>query len=342
MAKSLEILLIIFLGILITTITSVILRKLLPKFTRNTKTEFDDFLLKALSDFSIPAGVLFTIYLVKQNLSLSSGADKIIVIVLQFFILIYTVRFSNRVLARFLEGVVRRAGDVDLQQLVASIIPLIRSAVWVIGSLVYLQSLGMQMAAVWALLSAGGIGAGLALKEPAMELFAYLMILLDKPFRVGQFINVGDTWASVEKIGVRSTHLRNLRGEIVVMNNSILTSSVISNFADMSQRRIVQKIGVIYDTCIENIKFVPEVIEEIINLVDHSKFDRCHFVEFGDFSLNFEIVYYIDSNNYNIAMDTQQSINFRIVEEFAKRGIVFAFPTQTIYIENSSEPMKLK
>ena len=157
----------------------------------------------------------------------------------RFLLLVVVVRFFNRLSVRFLQGFVRRSGDDELQLVILSLLPLMRALVWIVAFLIYLQSLGMQMAAIWALLSAGGIGVGLALKDPAMELFAYLMILLDKPFRVGQFINFGQTWATVEKIGVRSTRLRNVRGELVVMNNSSLTNGVISNFADMPTRRLL-------------------------------------------------------------------------------------------------------
>ena len=125
---------------------------------------------------------------------------------------IILIRLVNRIGARFLFGLVRRAGADDLQQLLQSLLPLLKTVVWAIGTLVLLQSLGVKMTVIWGLLSAGGIGIGLALKEPAQELFAYLMILLDKPFTVGQFITVGSTSATVERIGVRSTHLRSLRG----------------------------------------------------------------------------------------------------------------------------------
>ena len=191
------------------------------------------------------------------------------------------------------------------------------------------------MAAIWALLSAGGIGIGLALKDPAMELFAYFMILLDKPFRVGQFINIGPTWATVEKIGVRSTCLRSLRGEIVVMSNSSLIGSVISNFADMPRRRIIYTIGVTYDTSAEVMAKVPSLLSLAINRAEHAVFDRCHFVEFAQSSLNFEVVYFIDTKDYGVAMDSQQSINLYIMKLFKENGIDFAFPTQTIHIGSS-------
>ena len=202
-------------------------------------------------------------------------------------------------------------------------------------SLIVLQSQGVKLAVVWGLLSAGGIGLGLALKEPAQELFAYLMILIDKPFSIGQFIAVDSLSATVERIGVRSTHLRSLRGEIVVINNSKLTTSNIQNFATMQQRRMIYSIGVTYQTSADQIKSIPTTIETIIRNTTHAVFDRCHFTGFGDFSLNFEIVYYIDNPNYTSAMDIQQSINLSIMRRFEEQGIEFAFPRQTLYLESN-------
>ena len=208
--------------------------------------------------------------------------------------------------------------------------------VWGVGTLVLLQSLGVKMTVIWGLLSAGGIGIGLALKEPAQELFAYLMILLDKPFTVGQFITVGSTSATVEKIGVRSTHLRSPRGEQIVMSNSTLTGSMVLNFAKMSQRRMIYSIGVTYDTTVDQMKAIPSMLQAIVESQEHSSFGRCHFTEFADSSLNFELAYYIDTRDYTVALNEQQAINLGIMEAFAREGIDFAFPSQTLYLEGDS------
>lgn len=304
--------------------------------TRHSSTSFDDFMLKCVADLAVPLGLILTLFLIRNELPSNPSLNTAYEGFVRLLVLVVFVRFFNRVSARFLQGVVHRAGDDELQVLVLSLLPLIRALVWIVGSLVYLQSLGMKMAAIWALLSAGGIGAGLALKDPAMELFAYLMILLDKPFRVGQFINIGNTWATVEKIGVRSTRLRNVRGEIVIMNNSSLTNGVISNFADMPSRRLLYRIGVTYDTSLELMEKVPALISSVVSSTEHATFNRCHFVEFADSSLNFELVYYIDTRDYVVAMDAQQYINLGIMKLFEQNGIEFAFPTQTIYVEGSA------
>ena len=331
-----EFLLKVLIGSTITLVLTFLCRKILPRLTKRSETDFDDFVLKALADSVVPFGFVITLILARGDLGLPNDIARAYDTTLRIIGTVILIRFVNRVGARFLVGLVRRSGTDDLQQLLKSIFPLLRALVWGIGSLVLLQSLGVKMTVIWGLLSAGGIGIGLALKEPAQELFAYLMILLDKPFTVGQFISVGSTSATVEKIGVRSTHLRSLRGEQVVMNNSALTGSTILNFAEMSQRRMIYSIGVTYDTTVDQMKAIPGMIQMIIDSQEHSSFNRCHFTEFADSSLNFELVYYIDTRDFTVALNEQQAINLGIMEAFAQQGIEFAFPSQTLYFEGDS------
>tara|TARA_B100000482_G_scaffold179795_1_gene151840 strand:+ start:348 stop:1370 length:1023 start_codon:yes stop_codon:yes gene_type:complete len=327
-------------GLGITLAATVVLRRFLPRFSRRTSCDFDDFVLRALSDAVLPFGIVVTLLIVKTNLGLPNDVARAYDVVLRIVGSIVLIRFINRIGIRFLQSVARRS-DSDLEQLFKNIQPLVRALIWIVGALVLFQSLGVQLAAIWALLSAGGIGVGLALKEPAQELFAYLMILLDKPFTVGQFINVGSTFATVEKIGVRSTHLRSLRGEAVVMNNSALTHTTLLNFADMENRRMIYSLGVTYSTSVEQMKAIPAWVEQIIEVIPNTSFDRCHFTEFGDSSLNLELVYYIDTRDYTTAMDAQQAVNLGIMECFAKEGIEFAFPSRTLYLESDSLAGKL-
>lgn len=326
----------LLIGSAITLTLSFLFRQIFPRFTKRSKTDFDDYVLSALAASVIPFGFVVTLILAQDNLGLPNNIERAYDSLLRLIGTIILIRFVNRVGTRFLIGLVRRAGADDLQQLLQSLFPLLRTVVWLVGTLILLQSLGVKLTVIWGLLSAGGIGIGLALKDPAQELFAYLMILLDKPFTVGQFITVGSTSATVERIGVRSTHMRSLRGEQVVMNNSALTSATILNFAEMAQRRMIYSIGVTYDTTVDQMKAIPTMIQAIIDAQAHSTFNRCHFTEFADSSLNFELVYYIDTRDFTVALNEQQAINLGIMDVFAREGIEFAFPSQTLYLEGDS------
>ena len=326
----------LLIGSAITLTLAFLFRQVFPRFTKRSQTDFDDYVLNALAGSVIPFGLVVTLILAQNDLGLPNNIGKAYDTSLRIVGTVILIRFVNRIGSRFLAGLVRRSGADDLQPLLQSLLPLLRALVWGVGTLVLLQSLGVKMTVIWGLLSAGGIGIGLALKEPAQELFAYLMILLDKPFTVGQFITVGSTSATVERIGVRSTHLRSLRGEQVVMSNSTLTGSTILNFAQMVQRRMIYSIGVTYDTSVEQMKAIPSMIQAIIDAQEHSTFNRCHFTEFADSSLNFELVYYIDTRDFTVALNEQQAINLGIMEAFAREGIEFAFPSQTLYLEGDS------
>ena len=322
-------------GIALTFLISFIFKKILPRLANKTKSDFDDFIIREITNLIFPLGSIAVLFLAERKLQLPGGLNRPYELILTIAAAIVFVRLINRLGIRLLQGLARRSGREDIEQLVRTLFPLLKSLTWIVVSLIVLQSQGVKLTVVWGLLSAGGIGLGLALKEPAQELFAYLMILIDKPFTIGQFIAVDSVSATVEKIGVRSTHLRSLRGEIVVINNSTLTSSNIENFATMQQRRMIYSIGVTYQTTADQIQSIPTTIQTIIENTNHTIFNRCHFTTFGDYSLNFEIVYYIDNRDYTLAMDIQQSINLSIMRKFEEQGIEFAFPSQTLYLEGS-------
>ena len=322
-------------GIALTFLISFVFKKILPRLANKTKSNFDDFIIREITNLIFPLGSIAVLFLAERKLQLPGGLNRPYELILTIAAAVVFVRLINRLGIRLLQGLARRSGREDIEQLVRTLFPLLKSLTWIVVSLIVLQSQGVKLTVVWGLLSAGGIGLGLALKEPAQELFAYLMILIDKPFTIGQFIAVDSISATVEKIGVRSTHLRSLRGEIVVINNSTLTSSNIENFATMQQRRMIYSIGVTYQTTADQIQSIPTTIQTIIENTNHTIFNRCHFTTFGDYSLNFEIVYYIDNRDYTLAMDIQQSINLSIMRKFEEQGIEFAFPSQTLYLEGN-------
>ena len=322
-------------GIVLTFLISFIFKKILPQLANKTKSNFDDFIIREITNLIFPLGSIAVLFLAERKLQLPGGLNRPYELILTIAAAVVFVRLINRLGIRLLQGLARRSGREDIEQLVRTPFPLLKSLTWIVVSLIVLQSQGVKLTVVWGLLSAGGIGLGLALKEPAQELFAYLMILIDKPFTIGQFIAVDSVSATVEKIGIRSTHLRSLRGEIVVINNSTLTSSNIENFATMQQRRMIYSIGVTYQTTADQIQSIPTTIQTIIENTNHTIFNRCHFTTFGDYSLNFEIVYYIDNRDYTLAMDIQQSINLSIMRKFEEQGIEFAFPSQTLYLEGN-------
>ena len=140
---------------------------------------------------------------------------------------------------------------------------------------------------------------------------------------------------TVEYIGIKTTRIRSLGGEQVIFSNTDLTDSLVRNYRLMEKRRVLFRIGVTYQTSLKQLKEIPKIIENIIKGTKDAAFDRAHFFSYGDFSLIFEVVYYVIGPDYNKYMDIQQEINFAIKEEFEKRGIEFAYPTQTLYLQKT-------
>ncbi len=308
----------------------IVLNRLVSK----TKSETDDYIVNILVSSIKPIGFIVTATLAWKILPIQEDIDQIVLGIAKLFSLIIIVRIINRIVIRVIHRWSVHINDLAVSSMLKSLSPMVRASIWCIGFVFYLQNMGVQMAAIWAILSAGGIGAGLALKDPVQEFFEYITILLDKPFQSGQFIHVDGVWATVERVGVRSTRLRSLDGEIIVMSNSSLTNSKISNYAEMENRRLVHKLGVTYDTPVQTMIIIPELLQKIVNSTENARFDRCHFVEFGNSSLNFELVYYIPTSNYKSAMMAQQTINIEIMKAFEEKNIEFAYPTQTINIAN--------
>ena len=323
-------------GCIISLISPKILRKVLNKITSKTKSKTDDYIASLLIDTIKPLGFILSFIIGWKFLLIGGVVDKTFIGISKFICLVYIVSFVNRVFIKIIQRWANRVNDNSISEMIRSLSPMARALVWSIGIIFYLQNMGVQMAAIWALLSAGGIGAGLALKEPVQEFFEYITILLDKPFQSGQFIHIEGIWAKVERVGVRSTRLRSINGEAIIMSNSRLTNGVISNYAEMQKRRLVHKLGVVYETTYEQTKNIPNIIKDIIDNTENAIFDRCHFVEFSNSSLDFELVYYIPTSNYMLAMTAQQEINLEIMNRFKKENINFAYPTQTIYVNNSN------
>ena len=168
------------------------------------------------------------------------------------------------------------------------------------------------------------------------DLFNYFVIFFDRPFEVGDFIVVDDKRGTVEFIGIKTTRIKSISGEQIVIANSNLTGSRVHNFRRLEERRCIFTIGVVYGTPLEKLRKIPSMITAIIETEPLSTPDRVHFATYGDFSLNFEIVFFVESAEYVQYMNIVQNINFQIYEAFTKEGIEFAFPTQTIFLQKSN------
>lgn len=204
------------------------------------------------------------------------------------------------------------------------------------GFLFLIDNLGYDITTLVAGLGIGGIAVALAAQTILGDLFSYLVIFFDKPFEIGDFIIIDDKMGTIEYIGIKTTRIRTLSGEQLICSNTDLTNSRVHNYKRMEKRRVVFSFGVIYQTAASQIKRIPGIVREIIESDAGNTFDRAHFSSYGDFSLNFEVVYYVMTPDYNIYMDRQQAINIAIFERFEQEKIEFAYPTQTVLLNKDN------
>ena len=211
-------------------------------------------------------------------------------------------------------------------------------ALWSLLLILALDNLGVQVTALVAGLGIGGIAIALAAQSILGDLFASLAIVLDRPFAVGDFIAAGDMSGSVERIGVKTTHLRSLSGEQLVLGNSDLLNSRIRNYGRMDERRVVLTLGVTYDTDLDQLEAVPAMIQETVEQYSTARFSRAHLRGLGESALEFEAVYFMVTAEYGVYMDTQQAISLELLRRFREAGIEFAFPTRAVHVYGQPSP----
>ncbi len=199
---------------------------------------------------------------------------------------------------------------------------------WLLIVLVLLDNIGINVTALVAGLGIGGIAIALAVQNILSDLLCSLSIVLDKPFEIGDSIVVGKISGKVEKIGVKSTRIRSINGEQIVIANSDLIKSQISNFKSLEERRAVISLSLDYINENEILKIIPNILKEIINSHQTVRFDRAHLINLAEASLQYEAVYFVQSSDYPHFMDIQQAINFEILDAFKKQDIKL-FHTQT-------------
>lgn len=207
---------------------------------------------------------------------------------------------------------------------------------WSIILLIVLDNLGVNITTLIASMGIGGIAVALAAQSILGELLASLSIAMDKPFVIGDFIVIDGFMGSIEKIGMRTTQIRSLSGELIIFSNTDLLRSRVRNYKRMQERRILFTLDVEYGTPADTVARIPAMVREIIESEEMTRFDRAHFKAYGASSLVFEFVYYVLSREYTDYMDVQQRINLAIYRRFESDGIAFAFPTQTVHVHRGN------
>jgi small-conductance mechanosensitive channel len=316
---------------------AIILKKL-KDLTNQTKTDIDNLLFRAIDFVGWMFYVVFSLFLAVRFVVLPPWLERAI----DYALIIVAVYYIVKSLQVFIDfGVQRTAEKMQDKEESASFDPSVikllskiaKIVLWIVALAVVLQNLGFNVSTLVAGMGLGGLAVAFAIQNILGDIFASFSIYFDKPFQIGDFIIVGDDMGTVVKIGIKSTRMTSLTGEELVISNKELTESRIHNYKKMKERRIVFGFGVLYETPNEKLRKIPEIVGNIMSKMDLARLDRVNFKDFGDSSLNYEVVYYLNSADYNDYMNIQEEMNLKIKEAFEKEGIGMAYPTQTVYLK---------
>ncbi|MFA5430547.1 MAG: mechanosensitive ion channel family protein [Candidatus Omnitrophota bacterium] len=304
------------------------------KLAEQTSTTIDDFLAEVLESVALPLLYCFLAYGALKSLALPVPADKALNYAGLAAGVYFLVKFLIALTAYGFTVYLRtRGSDSTLKKSLQGILTVVKFVIWGGAVIFLLDNMGFKVSAVLAGLGIGGVAVALAAQAVLKDLFSYFCILFDRPFVVGDFIIVGDYLGTIEHIGIKTTRIRSLSGEMLIFSNSDLTDSRVRNYKLMERRRVLFQLKVVYQTPLERVKEIPVMLAKIIKGVEGTVFDRAHFLSFGDFSLDFEVVYYVIGGDYNKYMDIQQQINFAVMREFAEKKIEFAYLSQTVFLQ---------
>lgn len=329
-------------------LTSLVALKLFEKIvisrlktlSKKTENSLDDLLIDVVNDIGPLFYFVAAFFIAFQWLvaidSVEKGVRLVFVIVAAREFINAVARLSKYGTRRYLEKNKENNGAVDVEH-ASTIMGMLRKALvvvlWLVLGTFILSNFGVNITSLVTGLGIGGIAIGLALQNVLGDIFSSISIFLDKPFKVGDFIQVGDDQGTVEKIGVKSTRIETLRGEELIISNQELTSTRIQNYSRTEIIRDSITIGVSYDTPKETLRKIPQMIESIIEGIEKTKFDRCRLNSFGDSAINFKVIYFVDTISFAILDEKKEDLNYAILEKFEEENIEFPFPTRTVHLQ---------
>ncbi|HLT06425.1 MAG TPA: mechanosensitive ion channel family protein [Cyclobacteriaceae bacterium] len=328
----------IIFGVLIIKIIKGPVLRNVKALTSKTKSVVDDFIVDSVERFGIPALYIVVISWALRLLNMSPRMISFIEFATTIIVTVLVIRFISSTILMLLTRYVRHqsGGEEKVKQLYG-IMVIINVFIWTVGILFLLDNWGKDVTAIIASLGIGGIAIALAAQNIVGDIFNYFVIFFDKPFEVGDFVVIDDKNGVIEYVGLKTTRIKTLSGEQLVFSNSDLTNSRIHNFKKMERRRIVFKVKTSFETTHQQLAEIPAIIKGIVLEQKPVTFDRAHFFAYTDSGWDFEIVYYVESGDYNLYMDIQQAINLRIHEEFERKGIAVAMPARALYINRDEE-----
>ncbi len=324
-------------GIILYALKKVVVGQL-KKWAAKTSTTIDDVIVAGIEHSVIPVVYVFVIYSAIYYLTIPEVIMSKLKIVFWIVVMFYILRSVTAVVRHLIFGKLEEKEDSEARKKQANgLVLIINITIWIVGFVFLLDNMGYNIGTLIAGLGIGGIAIALAAQTILGDLFSYFIIYFDKPFEIGDFIIFDDKAGVVGAIGLKTTRINTLSGEQLICSNKDLTDSRVHNFGRMQKRRVVFKLGVVHQTPAEVVKEIPQLVKDIIQVDKDVRYDRGHFMNFGNTSLDFEFVFYIPGADYTVYMDKQQRIFLEILETFQKKDIKLAHPIQTVFLQDKTK-----
>lgn len=305
----------------------------LRALSRRTQTTLDDGLVSVLEHTSGPlvalAGLLVGLSMLPLDARWQARVDQVWFALVALQLGLWLQQALSQVLAAHQ---LRHGGGTALSASATLLGWALRATLWAVVVLAVLSNLGVNITAFIASLGIGGIALALAVQNILGDIFASLAIAVDKPFEVGDSVTVGDVTGTVERVGLKTTRIRSLGGEQIVMSNAELLKRTVANFKRLQTRRVLFSFGITYEASADEVAAVPPLVRELIEADPKLEFARAHFKGFGDNSLDFEVVYRVQDSDYDVYMDRQQALYLSLMRALKQRGIKLAFPANTVNV----------
>lgn len=304
----------------------------LKHWTTRTNARWDDFVVTVLEK-AMPLANLGGFYLALYSLHFNAKVERVIQVAMMLACTILVLRIITTIARHSLFSFIRRRDDSDIKQKQArGLIVTINIVIWILGFVFLIDNLGYDVTTLVTGLGIGGIAIALAAQAILGDLFSYFVIFFDRPFEPGDFITVEDKMGTVENVGIKTTRLRTLDGEQLVLSNTYLTNSRLHNYKRMMQRRVVFRLSVEHHTTHDRLQYIPVLVNGIISSKEKVRLDRGHFSAFGESTFDFEFAFFVDSPDYNLYMDIQQEIYVDVVKAFENEKMTFANPARTVWV----------
>lgn len=301
--------------------------------TKRTKTELDDALMEVVNTIRPPFYSFISFYVALRYLAVSGVAKQVADVILLVWLVYQTVVAFRIFIEYYVKQRMARTDDKRSQSVIQVIHSLVSVVLWAMAGLFILSNLGVNITSLVAGLGISGIAVALAAQNILGDLFSSLAIYFDKPFVPGDFVAVGDHKGTVQSVGIKTTRIKSVDGEEIVVPNKEMTSTALKNYGRMVERRVKFSFGVTYETPMTKMKKVESIVKKAVKELDNAKFERVHFNDFGDSALGFEVVYFMKTKEYGEYMDAHQQVLLTIKEKFEEEGIEMAYPTRMVYVK---------